>query len=61
MNNLKEKFLAVYVNLPMGLRRDIIAVIDSEPMTWHVCYLEIKECTKLGDRILKYLNEMKFI
>ena len=58
---MKEKFLKIYANLPMGIRKDIIAVIDDEPMTWSVCCLEIRHDTKLGKRILEYLTGLDLI
>lgn len=60
-NKLRPKFLNVYSNLPLNVRKEIIAVIDNEPMTWHVCYLEVQANTKLGDTILEYLDTLKFI
>lgn len=61
MKDLRSKFLKVYANVPLGIRNDIISVIDGEPMTWRVCYLEIHAETKWGDKILAYLDEMRFI
>jgi len=58
---LQAKFNKVYSNLPMGVRQEIIAVIDGEPMTWHVCRLEIEQRMELGDRILRYLNKLGII
>jgi len=56
-----ERFMKVYSNLPLNLRKDIILVIDKEPITWNVAYLEIKGKTKKGDKILKKLMELKII
>ncbi len=61
MKIMKSKFLKVYANLPVGVRSEIIAVIDNEPMTWNVCWLEVKQNTKLSKKILEYLTKMKFI
>lgn len=58
---LRKKFLKLYANLPMGIRSDIIAVIHDEPMSWSVCYLEIKQKTEFSKEILTYLDKMKFI
>ena len=58
---MKEKFLKTYANLPMGVRTEVIAVLDGEPMSWRVCRREILADTRLGKRILKYLIELKLI
>lgn len=57
----KEKFFKVYANLPLNLRDEIVLVIDDEPITWKIAYLEIKENTKLGERILEKLEALEFI
>ena len=56
-----EKFMSVYSNLPLNLRKDIVIVIDKEPITWNVAYLEIDQKTKKGKKILKKLEELKII
>ena len=61
MDELRRKFIKVFSNLPLGIRGDIIAVIDNEPMTWRVCWLEIDQNTEKGSEILNYLDEMQFI
>lgn len=57
----REKFLGLFVNLPIPLRGDIIAVIDEQPISWNVAYIEIKGETKLGRKILKELIELKLL
>ena len=57
----KERFLAVYSNLPLNVRKEIILVIGDEPITWNVAYYEISGNTKLGSEILKKLDELKII
>ena len=56
-----EKFMKAYSNLPIALRREIIAVIDEQPITWNVAYLEIKNNTALGKKILQKLLELEII
>lgn len=56
-----ERFMKVYSNLPLNLRKDIILVVDKEPITWNVAYLEIKGKTKKGKQILKKLEELNII
>lgn len=57
----KEKFFKVYANLPLNLRGEIVLVIDDEPLTWNVAYLEISEGTPLGERILEKLEALELI
>ena len=56
-----EKFMKAYSNLPLNLRKDIVIVIDKEPITWNVAYLEIDQKTKKGKKILKKLEELNII
>ena len=57
----KEHFLQVYANLPLGVRKEIILVIDSQPITWNVANLEVSEDTKLGKQILIKLEKLGII
>jgi hypothetical protein len=57
----EERFFKVYSNLPMNLRKEVIVVIDKEPISWEVAYLEIKNKTGLGTKILKNLIELHII
>jgi len=58
MKNKREKFLRVYANVPEGLRKDIIVLVDGKTYNWNTSYFEIKENTKLGEKILKALEEL---
>lgn len=55
MEDKREKFLKVYAEIPEGLRTDIIALVDNKTYTWDTAYLEIKDKTALGEKILKTL------
>ena len=57
----QERFFKVYVNLPLNLREEVILVVDNEPITWKVAYLEISGDTRLGKQILEKLAFLKFI
>jgi len=57
----KERFYKVYGNLPLGLREEVVAVVDGEPISWHVAKLEIDENTKKGEEILNKLISMEII
>jgi len=53
--NEKAKFMKIYANVPINIRDGIISVIDGHPITWNVAYLEIKNETEMGAKILKNL------
>ena len=57
----KDKFLKVFSNLSIDLRKEIILVINDQPITWNVAYQEIINETKLGEKILKKLIELELI
>jgi len=57
----KNRFLNVYSNLSLDVRREIIALVHNKPITWNVAYEEIENETKLGQEIVKNLMEMDFI
>jgi len=54
-------FLKIYANIPLSLRKEIIAIMDEEPFTWNSAYIEILNKTDKGEKILKKLVEMKLI
>ena len=58
----KEEFLKIYANIPINLRKEILLVLKGkEPITWNVAYIEIKNKTKKGQKILEKLIELKII
>ena len=57
----RAKFLKIYANIPEGLRKDIIVVIDKKPYTWNTSFIEIQGSTSLGEKILKALRNMGLI
>lgn len=59
--NLKEKFLKAYINVPDALKDEIVVVVDSKPFSWNSAYFEIKNNTRLSEKILKNLNETNII
>ncbi len=59
--NSKERFLRVYANLPLGLRGEIILVLDGEPVTWNVAYVEVYNNTEKSIKILDKLEGMRII
>ena len=42
MVDARQKFLEVYVSLPFPLRKEIIVVVEGEPISWIIAYKEIK-------------------
>ena len=56
MKTLSSEFMRVYSNLPFNVRDDIVLVIDDEPITWNVAYLEVKIN---GSRAAQILNDLK--
>ncbi len=61
MPNLRDTFIKIYANVPLGVRNEIIAVLNKQPMTWHVVYFEVKHNTKIGKKLLEYLRRLKII
>lgn len=57
----KEKFLKIYSNLPLELRKEIILVLDKKPITWNVAFIEISNNTKKASIILKKLELLGII
>lgn len=57
----KDRFLRAYSNVPLGMRSEIILVIDGKPITWDVAFIEINKNTKTGEKILKKLIGLEMI
>ena len=55
---MKEEFFKIYANLPIEERNNVVVVINKQPISWNIAYLEIKNSTKLGQKILKILKEL---
>ncbi len=58
---LRERFLKIYADIPLNLRKEIIIVLDKEPLTWNVAYVEVFNKTIRSSQILKKLREMRII
>ena len=65
MNNkklgLREKFLRIYADIPLNLRKEIILVLEDAPISWNVVFVEVSNRTNKSELILKKLNELKII
>lgn len=58
----KEKFLKIYANLPLGIRQEIILVLDDRgPITWNVAFVEVEADTPLSKTILEKLEKLQII
>lgn len=58
----KEKFLKIYANIPLGIRQEIILVLDDgRPITWDVAFIEVENDTPLSSQILEKLEKLKII
>ena len=57
----KTQFLKIYANLPLGMRDEIVVVVDNEPLTWNAAKLEIEQNTPKGKEILKILTNLKIL
>ena len=57
----RAKFLKIYANVPDGLREDILVVVDNKTYTWNTSYIEIRNNTELGKKILKTLENIGVI
>ena len=61
MIDKRAKFLGMFANVPDALRDDILVVIDKKPYTWNTAYLEVKDDTPLGKKIIKTLEEIDIL
>jgi hypothetical protein len=62
MEEQSAKFTKVYANLPIGLRSEIVVVIDEVgPITWNAAYVEVSNKTDLGAIILRQLEKLGII
>lgn len=61
MSNKREKFLKIYANLPLGVRKEIILTLDDKPITWDVAFIEINNNTKISKIILEKLKRLDII
>ncbi|HLD85077.1 MAG TPA: hypothetical protein VI968_00820 [archaeon] len=57
----KDRFLRAYSNVPLGMRNEIILLVDDKPITWDVAFIEIENSTGKGKEILKKLIQLELI
>ena len=59
---VRERFLQVYANLPLGVRDEIVCVVEkNQSVSWNAANLEVVNETDLGKKILAILDELKII
>ena len=59
--DLKSRFYRVYQTLPINVRREVVLVVNNEPLSWQVAELEIDNNTALADSILNKLDALEII
>ena len=61
VDNLKSRFYKTFANLPLGVRDEIMLVMDGQPMTWNVIKLEVDTNSKLSKKALSLMSELKLL
>ena len=56
--DIKASFYRTYANLPMGVRSEIIAVVDNNPLTWNSLKIEVDADTPLAKKALEDMVHM---
>lgn len=56
-----EDFFKVYAGIPIEERTNVVAVLDKEPISWSLAFIEIKNGTPNGEKILKILKTLEII
>ena len=56
-----QEFFRVFSNVPIDERDNVVVIIEGEPISWRLAYIEIKNNTKRGEKILKTLKELEVI
>lgn len=58
----REKFLKIYANLPLGVRQEIILVLDDgKTLSWNATFVEVESKTELSEKILEKLENLEII
>ncbi len=64
-DDLREKFLKAFANLPLNSREEIILVLEEkemkQPITWRVAYFEVKNNTPRSEQILRKLEGLGLV
>lgn len=57
----KERFLKTFANLPLGVRKEIVLLLNGEPITWDVAFIEVNNDTEISTAVLENLETMEII
>jgi len=57
----EEDFFKIYSSIPIEERNNTVVVIEGKPISWVLAYQEIKNKTRLGQKILKILKSLGII
>ena len=61
MDSTATKFQQIYANLPLNQRREIVVVVDDEPLTWNSAKIEIDNDTDKAKEVLEKLVKLGII
>ena len=59
--DLAARFMKIYANLPLEERKQVVVVLNDEPISWAVAHNEIEHNTAKGKELLKKLKELNII
>ncbi len=58
----RERFLKIYADMPLGVRQEIILVLDDgRTITWNVAFFEVENNTELSKIVLEKLEKIQLI
>jgi len=61
MDDKKERFLKIYANLPLGVRKEIVLILDDKPVSWDAAFIEVNGNTEISEVILEKLERFEII
>lgn len=61
MDSLYTKFQQIYANLPLNQRKEIVVVLDDEPLTWNAIKIEVDSPSEKSEQILEQLVRLKIL
>jgi len=56
-----DLFMKLYANLPLQERKQVVLVLENEPISWDVARAEITHNSKKGGLVLSKLLELKIL
>jgi hypothetical protein len=57
----RARFLKIYNNLPLEERKQVVLVLENEPISWEIARNEILHNSERGEEILQKLIVLKII